>query len=191
MKQFFKNHICFIRKIIILLPVICLIGICLFFSTDTDTIEKYSFTNKEISSISDVIQIRCNTIEKMIGAHGKDCVFIIYISDYEEQDLDINYTKKSTIHTDNRIIYEENNTNNDKRFPTTCYFGKYEEQDVLVVEFHGHNSTLHNIVPQPSLVIYLFIFVIFSIYLIVLVSFIFSKIKNLIIRIKNKKIFNE
>ncbi|MBD5142356.1 MAG: hypothetical protein HDT22_01925 [Ruminococcus sp.] len=197
MKQFFKNHICFIKKIVILIPVsICLtflIGIYLLCFTNFSVYlidhfairEKHHFTNRETSLISDVIHIRCNKIEKMIGFYGKDCSFAICISDFEKEDLNINYTK--TVNFYDEVLYEENNT--DKIFPIKCNFEKYEEQDVLVVEIYDYDPTLYNIVPQPSLLTCLLVFLIISIALTFLIYFIFSRIKNLIIRIKNKKNF--
>ncbi|MBD5142357.1 MAG: hypothetical protein HDT22_01930 [Ruminococcus sp.] len=175
------KHFSMSRKLIILINIlIILIEIFILFCMDLpmrlfwtyNYPEKYSFTDKEISLISDVIHIRCNTIEKMIGSYGKDCSFIIYISDFEEQDLDINYTK--TLDFYGEYEYIENNTNN-KMFPTTCYFEKYEEQDVLLVEFHGYDSTLYKIVPQSSYVILGFICLMC---LILFLIFLIIKIKN-------------
>ena len=182
MKQFLKNHIYLTKKSLILIPIlIFLTGFYLLFYTDlpeqffwANAIrEKHHFTNRETSLISDVIHIRCNTIEEMVYSHGKDTAFIIYISDFEEEDLNINYTKKSTIYNDNGIIYEENNTN--KIDPITCNFEKYGEQDVLRVVFRGWDSTLYKIVPQSPYVILGFICLMC---LILFLIFLIIKIKN-------------
>lgn len=179
MKQFFKNHIYFTKKLAILIPIlIFLVGFYLLFYTDLPEQflwhnairEKHHFTNRETSLISDVIHIRCNKIEKMKASCVRDTIFSIYISDYEEEDLNINYTK--TVNFYDEVIYEENNTVKIHPYPIECYFEKYEEQDVLVVEIHDYDPTLDKIISQITYVILGFIcLILFLIFLII-------KIKN-------------
>ncbi|MDE5753456.1 MAG: hypothetical protein K2H89_02765 [Oscillospiraceae bacterium] len=144
------------KKLIILIAVlIFLVGIYLFLYTDLPRkilfpihyYEKYSFTDKEISLISDAIDIRCNDIEKMSCIVVRDGGFLIYISDFEEQDLDKNYTKKLDAY--GKIIYEDKDP--DTIYDTICYFEEYDDnQDVLVVDIHGYNHTLSKIVKKKS-----------------------------------------
>lgn len=143
------------KKLIILIVIlIFLVGIYLFLYTDLPRkilfpihyYEKYSFTDKEISLISDAIDIRCNDIEKMSYVAIRDGAFLIYISDFEEQDLDKNYNKTSTL--DYEILYEDTDPNT--IYNTICYFEKYDEQDILVVNVHGFDRTLHKIVKKNS-----------------------------------------
>ncbi|MDE6730925.1 MAG: hypothetical protein K2J71_09160, partial [Oscillospiraceae bacterium] len=108
--------------------------------------EKYSFTDKEISLISDAIDIRCHDIEKMSCIVVRDGGFLIYISDFEEQDLDKNYTKSVDGYY-GRIYVDKDP---DTIYDTICYFEEYDNQDVLVIKVRDFDRTLYKIVKKKS-----------------------------------------
>ncbi|MBD5143399.1 MAG: hypothetical protein HDT22_07315 [Ruminococcus sp.] len=108
--------------------------------------EKYSFTDKEISSISDAINIECNSIEMMSYFATRDGEFTIYISDFEKKDLYENYTKNS--YSYDNIVYEDKDP--DTIYDTICYFEEYNGQNVLVVRMPSYDDNLYKIVKKKS-----------------------------------------
>ena len=113
--------------------------------------EKYSFTDKEISSISDAINIQCHAIEKMYGVKARINGYDIYILDFEEQDLCKNYIKSTDSYYG--IIYTDKapDTRYNSMDYTICYFEEYDDnQDVLVVKVRGYNYTLSKVVKKKS-----------------------------------------
>ena len=145
------------KKLFILIIIIIFLLACYLVINYTDILgkilfpihryEKSSFTDKEINLISDTINIQCNKIEKMNYTTARDSVFLIYISDFEEQDLNKNYNKTSSLNYD--ILYEDKDPNTIRG--TICYFEEYNEQDVLVVSVRDYNDILRKIVKKNSI----------------------------------------
>ena len=134
-----------VNILIIFLILLLIIYTCIYPDTVRKIIfprhyyEKYSFTDKEISSISDAINIQCNDIEKMYGVKARINGYDIYILDFEEQDLFKNYIKSTDIYYG--IIYTDKDPDTiyNTMHYTICYFEEYDDnQDVLVVK---ENST--------------------------------------------------
>lgn len=139
MNQFFGKLKKTAIILIVLLMIVLIFILAVKFSFNTQYYEKSTFTQEELNIISSVISVDCNNIDikKITFSHAKDSLFVMYISEIQQSDLDINYVKIN----DNfdEALYESMDNQN-----IECILDN--NQNTAVIRIKEFNDVLYNMV---------------------------------------------